>query len=144
MLIKFKILITAQPLVKEVIDQLSELCHRDVRSIRTCPECFEYWANDPNDYFTKVCAKPHLIVYAKAEGHKFWPAKVMSVNGNLVNVEFFGEHSQADVPAKLCILYPKRRPVESKKSTPIMVALRVRPILLLSFEIISISFFKYN
>lgn len=127
MLIKFKISISAQPLVKEVVDQLSELCHRDVRSIHTCPECFEYWAIDPNDYFTKVCAKPHLIVYAKAEGHKLWPAKVMSINGNMVNVEFFGEHSQADVLAKHCVLYPKRRPVvEGKKSSPIIIALRVR------------------
>ena len=64
-------LVSAQPDAKEVVDALAELCHRNVKSIRTCAECFQYWAEDPQNYFTKVCTKPHLLVYAKALGNFF-------------------------------------------------------------------------
>ncbi|XP_055306193.1 MYND-type zinc finger-containing chromatin reader Zmynd8-like [Sitodiplosis mosellana] len=109
---------SAQPDAKGVVAALAELCHRDVRSIRTCSDCFEYWANDSQNYFTKVCTKPHLIVYAKVDGcRKFWPAKVMSVNGNMVNVEFFGDHTQDDVRAEKCVLYT-RHTLRRKNASP--------------------------
>lgn len=106
-------------------ESLSELCHRDVKSIQTCAECFEYWAIDPNDYFAKVCTKPHLIVYAKAHGFPYWPAKVLAINNRLANVAFFGEHTQADVPIKNCILYTKRNPVQNIRPTAFNNALKV-------------------
>ncbi|XP_031636696.1 uncharacterized protein LOC116349425 [Contarinia nasturtii] len=100
--------------VKMAIYYLSERCHRDVKSIRTCSECFASWVNDPDDYFTKVCTKPHLIVYAKAVPFQFWPAKLMSINGHVANVEFFDDHTQADVPVENCILYPKEHIIPRK------------------------------
>lgn len=58
-----------------MVEDLSEICHREVESIQRCCECFEFWTIDPSDYFTNVCSKPHLIVYAKLD-FKHWPAKV--------------------------------------------------------------------
>lgn len=58
---------------------------------------------------------------------KFWPAKAMAVNGNMVNVEYFGDHTQDDIPAAKCILYT-RHSTQFKKSTPFNDAILVRMI----------------
>lgn len=118
-------------------DTLFELCHRDVNSIRKCAECFEHWIIDPNNYFVLVCSKPHLIVYAQVEGFPYWPSKVMSINGNVANVAFFGDHTQADVPAKKCILYAKRNPIQDATLSDYNSALEVR--LRSSFESIEFN-----
>lgn len=39
----------------------------------------------------------------------------MQTDGETVNVEFFGEHSQADVSAKDCFLYSERIPGRNTK-----------------------------
>ncbi|XP_031636683.1 protein kinase C-binding protein 1-like [Contarinia nasturtii] len=101
--------------IKCAITQLSELCHRDVKSIRTCSECFTNWAADPDDYFTKVCSKPHLLVYAKFGDYPYWPSKLMTINDRTANVVFFGDHTQADVPVEKCILYSKKHALPIEK-----------------------------
>lgn len=117
---------TAHPGVRNVINGLSELCHRDVRSIRTCPECFENWAIDSVNYFVKVCSKPHLIVYAKGNSFPFWPAKLMAINGAMANVSFFGDHTQDDVPVNQCILYAQKNPTQTLQTKEFRNALMVR------------------
>ncbi|XP_031636692.1 protein kinase C-binding protein 1-like isoform X2 [Contarinia nasturtii] len=102
--------------VKHVINRLSELCHRDVKSIRTCPECFENWATDHDNYFVKVCTKPHLIIFSKGTHFPYWPAKLMSITGAMANVVFFGDHTQDDVPVTQCILYAQRNPIQSAQT----------------------------
>ncbi|XP_055306216.1 MYND-type zinc finger-containing chromatin reader ZMYND8-like [Sitodiplosis mosellana] len=95
-----------QSMVQEA-KELKRECAHDVKSIRLCNECFDNWMKDRNGYFVKVCAKPHLLVMAKYDCHPYWPAKVMSVFGDKVNIEFFGDHTQADVSDSNCYLYRK-------------------------------------
>lgn len=89
---------------------IQEIVH-DVKSIEDCAECVQNWLNDRDAYFVEVCQKPHLLVLAKF-GNYHWPAKVMSVLGDKVTVEFFGDHTQADVFEGNCYLY--RQPKKSK------------------------------
>lgn len=91
--------------MKRAVSSLLEQCQSDVKSIKTCSDCFEYWTNDHKDYFTNVCAKPHLLVFAKLPNYPLWPAKVMSINGNKALVTFFGDHTQEDIPLTKCFLY---------------------------------------
>ncbi|XP_031617615.1 protein kinase C-binding protein 1-like [Contarinia nasturtii] len=103
--------------VKHIINRLSKLCHLGVKSIRTCPECFENWASDHDNYFVKVCTKLHLTVaMAKATHFPYWPAELMSITGAMANVVFFGDHTQDDVPVTQCILYAQRNPIQSAQT----------------------------
>ena len=55
-------------IVQEAVHSLREQCKRDVKSIQACSDCFEYWMDDHDDYFTRVCSVPHLLIYAKMRG----------------------------------------------------------------------------
>lgn len=86
-------------------------------------------AADQYHWFTMVCDKPHLIIWAHMKGARYWPAKVMSVNGQQVNVRFFGCKIQGyrkhdDVPAQKCFLYSAESPRNSKKDKPVYKAAR--------------------
>lgn len=106
----------------KAIKTLSENCHRDISSIEKCSECFNARTNDQLCYFTKVCSKPHLLVYVKTPKNPFWPAKVMLFKDGMANVEFFGDHSQADVPVKDCLLYANHMPGRKTKKLSIIQA----------------------
>ncbi|XP_055306189.1 uncharacterized protein LOC129570556 [Sitodiplosis mosellana] len=108
--------------VLRAIKSFSENCHRDVNSIRKCSECFNAWTKDRYNYFTRACSKPHLLVFAKTPANPFWPAKVMLINGKMVNVEFFGDHTQADIPAEDCFLYSERLPGRNTKKDEFITA----------------------
>lgn len=38
-------------------------------------------------------------------GIRDWPAKVMAIENDMVNVEFFGDHTQDEVLADSCFLF---------------------------------------
>lgn len=97
--------ITDDEKLNKVRKSILEICERDAKCIKTCIECFEYWVSGNDDFFAMACSKPHLLVFAKVEEYPHWPAKVMEINGNTALVEFFGDHTQADVPLKSCFLY---------------------------------------
>lgn len=100
---------------------------RDVFNIRKCNDCVDYWLKDSTNYFKNVCSKPHLIVYAKLATYPYWPAKLMSINGNMANVEFFDEvHSQADVPVSKCRIYSEKLPERTPKSIDLTDGLKVK------------------
>ena len=66
-------------------------------------------------WFTMVCDRPHLIIWAYRKSYKsFWPAKMMSINAgqtNQINVRFFGSfHKHENVPVEKCFLYSERNP----------------------------------
>ncbi|XP_055306192.1 MYND-type zinc finger-containing chromatin reader Zmynd8-like [Sitodiplosis mosellana] len=71
---------------------------------------------DHDDYFTRVCTTPHLLVYAKMTGYPNWPAKLMSIDGCKANVEFFGDHTQNDVSLANCFLYSEQFQGKSPKN----------------------------
>ncbi|XP_031636693.1 uncharacterized protein LOC116349423 [Contarinia nasturtii] len=104
---------------KKAAESLSERCHRDVKSIQLCADCFEYWNTSRDDYFTRVCAKPHLVVFARLNPYPYWPGKLMSIDGEIANIEFFGDHTQADVPVASCFLFSSEFADDSKHSTNI-------------------------
>lgn len=111
-----------------MIKGIAKRCRRDVDSIRKCEECFEFWLNDPDNYFKEVCSKPHLLVYAKFGSYPYWPAKLMSIDtdDDTVNVEFFDEtHSQADIPADKIMLYSEKLPGNQTKSKELKSGLKV-------------------
>lgn len=83
-----------------------------------CSECYSNASRNPNDWFVMVCNVPHLIVWAKMSSSNYWPAKVMSIDGNAVNVRFFGDHTHARGSAANCLLYTQRNPNRKALKTP--------------------------
>ena len=83
----------------------------ELEVIRMCVDCYFYWAmKKKNDsYSTKVCTKPHLLVYTQEpeeEGSRWWPAKVLSISkNNTVNIESFGDNLRSYCEKYECILY---------------------------------------
>lgn len=78
----------------------------EIKCIKNCNECYANGISQPESWFTLACSKPHLVVWIKtfySDTEK--PAKLMAVNGQSVSVNFFGDHSLADVPATDCFLY---------------------------------------
>lgn len=95
---------------------------------------------NPNSWFTMVCAKPHIVLWAKVEGWNYWPVKMMSTEGSIVNVQFFGEHTEADVAVTKCFFYSEAYPSAKppKKSNAYKLAKEVSV-----FFIFEIIFNKY-
>lgn len=95
----------------EEIRYLQKFCKDEIFNIETCAECFVKSNSKNGDgWFTKVCAKPHLLIWAKLSGYPYWPAKVMGLYDDVLGVQFFGEHERAFVPAKDCFLYSREDP----------------------------------
>lgn len=58
-----------------------------------------------------ICSKPHTILWAKMGNYPFWPAKLLSVEGNIASVRFFGEeHGRANLLVSDCYLYSQEIP----------------------------------
>lgn len=90
----------------------------EIESIKKCVQCHLNSNEDRYHWFTMVCDKPHLIIWAHMKGHRYWPAKLMSVDEQYVNVRFFGGyHKHDDVPVNKCFLYSKECPSYVKIST---------------------------
>lgn len=92
---------------------LLKLSKEEVLSINTCTDCYEnsYADSDQQPWFTRLCTKPHLLLWVKQRGCPFWPAKLLAVDGSTVSVRFFGKsHGRADVPAINCQLYSQTNP----------------------------------
>lgn len=89
-------------------DLLLSFTMEEMLSIDTCADCHLNANLHPNTWFTMVCTKPHLLLWAKLSGFSFWPAKLLSTQGEKVCVRFFGhEHGRANIPARNCCLYLK-------------------------------------
>lgn len=89
---------------------LQKVCKQELTDIETCAECYLNANTMADNWFTEVCERPHLIIWAKLKGFPLWPAKAMSVNAQMVDVRFFGEHDRANLPAKDCFLYSREDP----------------------------------
>lgn len=90
----------------------------EIEMLEKCAECYSRSFKYPKRWFVMVCTEPHLIVWAKLIGFSYWPAKVMSINGDLIKVRFFGDHTYADVPGNYCYLYSETCPKEPKITSP--------------------------
>lgn len=81
-----------------------------ITSVRLCAECYSNSIRFPKKWITMVCSKPHLILWAKANDWDHWPALLMHINGNDVEVRFFGDYTKAVIPATDCFLYSDTNP----------------------------------
>lgn len=104
---------------KEVCTQANSLLDyvdNDIISVKNCTECFENSYRFPEDSFVMPCQKPHLLIWVRGTIFPYWPAKAMSVVGNLVHVRFFQDHHILNVDPKDCYLFSEQYP-ENKTST---------------------------
>ncbi|KAL1116398.1 hypothetical protein AAG570_004872 [Ranatra chinensis] len=79
--------------------QMLRDCTSEVSQIRACHTCYEASVTKPTrHWFCLPCKPPHTLVYAKAKGYSYWPAKVIKVEGEKYEVRFFGgAHCRATV-----------------------------------------------
>ncbi|XP_031638034.1 protein kinase C-binding protein 1-like isoform X2 [Contarinia nasturtii] len=107
----------------KAVRELMEYVEHEIESVKKCAECYEKANKYPHLWFAMACSEPHLLVWAKMKGFNYWPAKLMSIDGQLINVRFFGDHTYADVPATNIYLYsannPGRRATHSGYNTAI-------------------------
>lgn len=89
---------------------------KEIYDIEMCQQCY-YRSNTQTNWFTAVCDPPHLLVWARINGHSdYAPAKVLGLNGGnatskKVDVRFFGDHEMAIIPSSNCYLFSKRKPL---------------------------------
>lgn len=90
---------------------LLEYLIREIDIVKMCTDCYRNANVREMGWFTRVCRKPHLIVWTKRCDNNYWPAKVMSTNGEEVMVQFFGNHTKANVSTTAsCFLYSDENP----------------------------------
>lgn len=100
-------------IAKSLVDYLEE----EIEIIKKCAECYANSDKQPNNWFTMACSEPHLIVWAKKMGFDYWPAKMMNIDGQLINVRSFNDHKYSDVPATNCFLYSATNPNKSHNTS---------------------------
>lgn len=89
----------------------------EITSIKKCAECYSNAINYPTKWFTMVCEYPHLVLWAKVKGFNFWPAKLMSIDGQSINVRFFGDHTNAAVSDKNCYFFSEEKPMKARNTS---------------------------
>lgn len=91
---------------------------KEIDIAKKCTDCYRNANIGEMGWFTRVCRKPHLIVWAKRCDSNYWPGKVMSINGEEVMVQFFGNHTTTSVPAaSSCFLYSNDNPHHTNVSS---------------------------
>lgn len=83
-----------------------------------CPECYVELCTNKKQWFVRVCKQPHLLIWAKIYKYPYWPAKVMSIQGDQINVQFFDDHTTSKIVAEECFLFSKEYPNNSTGSRP--------------------------
>ncbi|XP_031633572.1 zinc finger MYND domain-containing protein 11-like, partial [Contarinia nasturtii] len=91
-------------------NKLLDFVDEEILSLTTCVECYDNASKYPETSFTMPCNTPHLLIWAKAPGYIFWPAKAMSTKGRKVHVRFFGDHTTCDVDSSGCYVFSTENP----------------------------------
>ena len=114
----------------------------EIKSIKTCTECYSNANKYPTEWCTMVCSKLHLVVWGKVVGYNYWPGKCMSIHstGQLVNIRFFGDHTEADIAATNCFLYSTKNP----SSKPVKSSDTYKSALKVIYLVFTKRFFKKN
>ncbi|XP_076814427.1 zinc finger MYND domain-containing protein 11-like [Clavelina lepadiformis] len=77
----------------KLAQQLYDECGHELEELHLCQNCFFLSNEKPvDDWFCRPCEPPHQVVWAKQKGFEYWPAKVIRVKDNRVDVRFFGKH----------------------------------------------------
>lgn len=85
-------------------------CESDIKEIKLCGDC--YLNREKTEGFTRLCTKPHLILWVKFKTFPYWPAKLIKVKNGRYPLEvcFFGDHTTASVPCHNVLLYTETNP----------------------------------
>ncbi|CAF2527477.1 unnamed protein product [Rotaria sp. Silwood2] len=97
---------------------LLKIARHEMTEIEICSECYLRSAQPVStDWFAEPCRIPHTLCWAKMKGYQPWPAKVLRIVNDEVDVRFFGQHDRAWVSINNCYVLSKEYPgVEKKKS----------------------------
>lgn len=87
--------------------------------MKKCVECYSNLIRYAGSSFVMVCHQPHLIIWAKMKSNIYWPAKLMSIEGEWANVRFFGDHSHNHLKITKCLLYSTANPSKAHKNASI-------------------------
>lgn len=75
-----------------------DMAKEEIRDAVLCPQCYrvKYDRTRPIS-ISEPCAREHAPVFAKREGHPFWPAKIIRQSKNSCVVMFFGSSESAKI-----------------------------------------------
>jgi hypothetical protein len=94
-IIKFILFIIDQSKLTGIARALFKIACHEMTEINICPECYLCSAQPVStDWFTKPCAIPHTLCWAKMKTYQPWPAKILRVVNDEVDVRFFGQHDR--------------------------------------------------
>ncbi|CAF0865762.1 unnamed protein product [Adineta steineri] len=97
---------------------LLKIARHEMIEIEICSECYLRSAQPlSTDWFAEPCKIPHTLCWAKMKGYQPWPAKVLRVVSDEVDVRFFGQHDRAWVSINNCFILSKEYPGLEKKKT---------------------------
>lgn len=99
--------------VASAASQLVKHFAEEIKSIRGCEECYTNAYEQGESSFATPCNRPHLLVWANAMDYGFWPAKVITVNDNVIHVRYFGDHTTDNLEPGNCYLFSKKRAADS-------------------------------
>ncbi|CAF3374615.1 unnamed protein product [Rotaria sp. Silwood1] len=94
------------------------IARHEMTEIELCFECY-LRSTQPisTDWFTKPCSIPHTLCWAKMQSYQPWPAKVLRIVNDEVDVRFFGQHDRAWIPLRNCFVLSKEYPGSRKKKS---------------------------
>ena len=74
---------------------LLKKARHETTEIEICSDCYLRSAQvDSIDWFIKPCSIPHVLCWAKMKTYQSWPAKVLRMINDEVDVRFFGRHDR--------------------------------------------------
>lgn len=101
----------------EIATSLVDFCEEEIEIIKKCAACYSNADKYPNNWFTMTCDKPHLIVWARTSANNYRPAKAMSTDGQLVDVQFFASYNHNTVATTDCFVYSDLSPNKQRVNT---------------------------
>lgn len=105
----------AQSRLTSIAKSMFRMFKHEVNEIEVCCDCYLSSIKKNNEnWFADPCKVPHLLVYAKAKGFPYWPAKALRATGRELDVRFFGAHDRALVPIEKCYWLSKDPPLPVK------------------------------
>lgn len=84
-----------QSKMANVARTLLKIAYHEMSEIELCSECYLRSTQiESMDWFTKPCSTPHTLCWAKMKTYQPWPAKVLRIINDEVDVRFFGQHDR--------------------------------------------------
>lgn len=108
----------ARNIVVDAAKKIVETVDEEIKSVKLCSDCYENAYNNKSNFFATPCNPPHILLWANCDEFGYWPAKLMKYNDeDMVNVRFFGDHTNACLPSSNCYIYSEVIPKDSHVQT---------------------------